>query len=305
MDVDISAATPSLAEAMEFSSGKIDIDVWPQDVQADVFDLWATNLFLTLATRLDPSSASRINCGVIRFRMQDGVLTHDQILLDTTRVRVAGEGSVDFKTEAIRLKMEPLPKRAEFFSLGTPIVVDGTFDDFSIGASAGDVAGTAVRLATSLLWVPLKKLFGRAVPDNGSDVCGDPGRFVSSVEAVAAADQQTDPSPPAQPAEQAANLPQAQENKAVQQANSPAEKTGADPAPVSEAPKPPNAHRAEPADVSGGFPVVRLEPKEPAGVDDANSVGQVTEEPVTEASGASRSAQPRWRHGDDDDPYIF
>ncbi|MGC1442365.1 MAG: AsmA-like C-terminal region-containing protein [Burkholderiaceae bacterium] len=186
MDVDISASTPSLSEAMQNSSGIIGFDVWPENIQADVFDLWATNLFLTLASRLDPSTASKINCGVVRFDMKDGVLKHQKILLDTTRVRVAGEGSVDFGTEALSLKMQPLPKKSEFFSLGTPIVVNGTFDDYSIGANPGDVVGTVIRLATSLVWVPLKKLFGRSMPDDGSDICGEPGRFLATVGQTAA-----------------------------------------------------------------------------------------------------------------------
>ena len=339
MDVDINASTPSLARAMEFSSGKIDIDVWPQNVQADVFDLWATNLFLTLATRLDPSSASKINCGVIRFRMQDGVLTHDQILLDTTRVRVAGEGSVDFKTEALRLKMEPLPKKAEFFSLATPIVVDGTFEDFSIGASAGDVAGTAIRLATSLLWVPLKKLFGRAVPDDGSDICGDPGRFVSSVAAVTDAGK----SPADSPANSPNNAPnnalattvtsgdvaETVANQAVvdnpgataSEADAPsAVSSSQQAAPVLQQPgKPVGAPPGQDATVAprvppgaaDGFPVVRLEPAEPTNSSESTDVPAAStstagpESSLPNDAGSTGRAGPQWQDGDDDDPYIF
>ena len=52
--------------------------------------------------------------------------------------------------------------------------VTGTFSDFDVGVSPGDVAETVGRLATSVLWVPLQKLFGEKIPENGADVCQAP-----------------------------------------------------------------------------------------------------------------------------------
>jgi hypothetical protein len=172
VDLDLRASgAPSLARAMEHGNGSLDFRVWPENLRADVFDLWAANLFVTLAQRFDPSAAPTVNCGIGRFTLTDGVLASRELLLDTTRVRVRGEGTADVRDERLALRFVPKPKRAQFFSLATPVVVGGSFTQPAIGVAPGDVLATAGRLATSLLWVPLQTLFGRVVPADGSDVC--------------------------------------------------------------------------------------------------------------------------------------
>lgn len=171
LDVDLKSRAPSLARVMATGNGSVDFSVRPVNLRAGVFDLWAANLFVALATRVDPSSASAVNCGIGRFTLADGVLTSRQILLDTTRVRVLGEGRADFRDESLAMTFAPHPKRAQFFSLATPVTVGGSFEAPSIGVSAGDVLATIARLATSLVWVPLQSLVGREVPADGADVC--------------------------------------------------------------------------------------------------------------------------------------
>jgi hypothetical protein len=67
--------------------------------------------------------------------------------------------------------MQPQAKTSQFLSLSIPIEVKGQFDKFSVGPNAGDVLETVVRLATSVAWVPLKKLVEPKIPADGSDVC--------------------------------------------------------------------------------------------------------------------------------------
>ena len=175
LDLALRSRAPSLAKAMAHGNGRLAFRVWPENLRADVFDLWATNLFVALVDRLDPQSQSRINCGAGEFALADGRLESRRLLIDTTRVRVSGSGHADFRDETIALRMAPQPKRAEFFSLATPIRVSGRFDDYTIGADAGDVVATGVRLLTSLLWVPLSKLAGSAPAADGADVCAGTG----------------------------------------------------------------------------------------------------------------------------------
>jgi uncharacterized protein involved in outer membrane biogenesis len=175
IDLDLRADAPSLAEAMRYGNGTLDLAVWPENIRADVFDLWAINVFAALVDRLDPASTSRVNCAVGRFTLADGHLTDRLLLIDATRVRVIGEGSADLRDERIDLRMRPHPKAAQFFSLATPIRVSGGLRDFHVGVTPGGVLETIGRLATSLLWVPLQKLFGKEIPADGHDMCGPPG----------------------------------------------------------------------------------------------------------------------------------
>ena len=88
-------------------------------------------------------------------------------------MRVTGKGSADFGTETLNLRLRPQAKTAQFLSLATPVQVTGTFRDFKIGVSPGDVIETVGRIATSIIWVPLQKLGGKKIPSDGSDVCGE------------------------------------------------------------------------------------------------------------------------------------
>jgi AsmA family protein len=92
-------------------------------------------------------------------------------VLDTSRMRVVGRGSADFDKESLDMRMRPQAKTAQFFSLATPIQVSGTFSNFKIGVAPGGTIETAGRLLTSIIWVPLQKLFGKKIPANGEDVC--------------------------------------------------------------------------------------------------------------------------------------
>jgi AsmA family protein len=112
-----------------------------------------------------------VNCAIGRFQLNDGKLVDRVILMDTSRMRVTGKGSADFSKENLDLRMRPQAKTAQFLSLATPISVSGTFSNFKIGVSPGDVLETVGRLATSILWVPLQKIAGKKIPADGSDVC--------------------------------------------------------------------------------------------------------------------------------------
>ncbi len=172
VDLDLRAeGARSLASAMERGNGSLDFRIWPVNLRAGVFDLWVANLFVALVAKVDPSEASSVNCGIGRFALEDGLLTSRELLLDTTRVRVSGEGSADFRDERLALRLTPRPKRAGFFSLATPVRVGGSFTRPEIGVAPGDALATVGRFFTSVLWVPLQSLFGREVPADGSDVC--------------------------------------------------------------------------------------------------------------------------------------
>jgi len=174
LNVDVTSRARYLSDILRHGNGRIDFAVWPENMQSGIFDLWAVNVLVALIPVVDPGKASKVNCAIGRFELTDGKLVDRTILLDTGRMRVTGKGWADFGSETINLRMRPQAKTAQFLSLATPIEVSGTFSDFKIGVSPGDVIETVGRLATSIIWVPLQKLFGKKIPQDGSDVCGEP-----------------------------------------------------------------------------------------------------------------------------------
>jgi hypothetical protein len=173
LQVKLDARAPALDALMQHANGRIDFAVWPHNFKAGIFDLWAVNLFVALIPAVDPSSASKVNCAVGRFNLRDGKLTQDEILMDTSLMRVNGEGKVDFNTEALAFRLVPKPKTPQFFSLATPVGVSGRITDFKIGVAGSDVMDTAGRLLASIFVVPFQKLTQQSLPRDGADVCAN------------------------------------------------------------------------------------------------------------------------------------
>lgn len=169
--LDVSGRAPTLDSVMAHSDGYVDVAVWPRNMRAGIFDLWAVNLFMALVPAVDPSKESKVNCAIGRFDLRDGMLTHEALLIDTSRMRVLGEGRVDFDSERLDFRLAPKAKSAQFFSLATPIAATGTLTDPKIGVAPGGVAETAVRLLTSVFVVPIQKLVQGKLPSDGADIC--------------------------------------------------------------------------------------------------------------------------------------
>nr|NDG06522.1 hypothetical protein [Oxalobacteraceae bacterium] len=132
--MDVNGRAARLSQILAHGNGSIDIAVWPEKLQAGVFDLWAVNLFVALLPTLDPSK-------------------------------------VNFADEQLHIRMQPQAKTAQFLSLATPIEVNGSFNQFKVGPNPGDIMQTIVRLATSIIWVPIQKLMGEKLPVDGADIC--------------------------------------------------------------------------------------------------------------------------------------
>jgi len=172
-DVDLVSRAQALDDIMANANGHFDFAIWPDGLEAEIFDLWAIGLITNLFSILDSNSQSSFNCVIGRFDLKDGIMEPDLIYIDTTSVTVGGTGKVDFKTEAVDLLFVPDAKSPQFLSLETPITVDGTFDDLNVGVTTGDVFGTAIGLITGIVAFPFRIAFEDSTPEDGREACLD------------------------------------------------------------------------------------------------------------------------------------
>ncbi len=163
--------SPDAKSIMKNASGFIDFSIQPVKLRSDVIDLWAVNLLSRLLPFLNPGDESKINCTAGRFNIENGILTQEALLLDTSRIRVTGDVKTDFHKNRIDVLLRPVPKRPQFFSLATPITISGSIIDYSLGVSPGGVVQTIIRLATSYVVVPLQWFIGEGLPVDGTADC--------------------------------------------------------------------------------------------------------------------------------------
>jgi uncharacterized protein involved in outer membrane biogenesis len=170
LDFDLRSRSDTLENMMAGASGQFDFAVWPTNMQAGIFDLWAANLLLAILPSLDSESGSRVNCVVGVFDVTDGIMRQQRLLIDTTNVQVAGEGEVDFQNGEVDFMLIPNAKRPQMFVLGTPIRVKGNYWELETSASADQWARTAARFVASI-FAPIKRIFTTPIPADGEAAC--------------------------------------------------------------------------------------------------------------------------------------
>jgi hypothetical protein len=176
LDVDLRAHTPSVDRFLEHATGHMDFAVWPRDQASGVLDRWSINAFLTLLPFLDRSGESTVNCYFGRLDFTDGVVREDALIIDTTRVRATGTGVVNLPKDALSFRFSPRAKGVTFFSLQTPLRMEGSTSDFRVFAAPGDWIEALTRFFGSIVLVPLEILRNGPMPADGADVCANPTR---------------------------------------------------------------------------------------------------------------------------------
>ena len=78
---------------------------------------------------------------------------------------------MDFNTRKFDVYAAPIAKKAEFFSLATPIKVQGSFEDFGLGVNPLNLTGSVISFVTSPVHVPLRRVFKKKVPADGKQAC--------------------------------------------------------------------------------------------------------------------------------------
>ena len=171
LNVNLKSRGKDLRRIMHNVNGYIDFGIWPEDLEAGIFDLWAVNVFTAVVDEVDDEKTSKVNCIIGLYSLEDGQLREDDMVIDTTRMRVKGKAKADFKKEDLYLYLTSSGKRPEFFSLETPIEVKGKFSDFGLRVAPGGLIGTTIRFITSPVHVPIRRAFTENLPPDGQDVC--------------------------------------------------------------------------------------------------------------------------------------
>lgn len=192
VDVDLSTRGPDLKRVLHGANGHIDFGLWPKDRNAEIFELWAVNVIGALVSEMDKEEASKLNCVIVRFQVEDGVMRDRVVFADTSKMRVEGTAEIDFKQRTLQVKAKPKAKRPEFFSLAVPVGLSGEFEDFDITVNPVVVGGQAVSFVTSPVHVPLRRIFKKGEPEDGKQACA---LAWSTVEMEAGDDEVPEQSP--------------------------------------------------------------------------------------------------------------
>lgn len=177
IDLDITSSTNGIRGFLKGANGYFDISGNPQNTSSKAVDLWAINLLSSVVeSSAKKESDHKVNCLISRWSLVNGLMTSQNVAVDTSKIRICMKGDIDFNQQTIQLRAIPTAKRPEFFSLATPVAVNGQFEDFRVGAQMGVLAvvPTTVKFAISPITTPLKRLISDDLPADGADICSLP-----------------------------------------------------------------------------------------------------------------------------------
>ena len=86
------------------------------------------------------NSNTNLRCAVASFDAKNGVMTSQQLVIDTDPVRVDGSGSINLSDETLDLKLQGKPKHFRLMRLRAPITMNGAWAHPSLGVEAGPAA---------------------------------------------------------------------------------------------------------------------------------------------------------------------
>jgi len=130
-------------------------------------DALAVDLFRQLAP-WQQEKDTEMQCLVSRFLITDGLAKSDALLFDTSRMTVAGQGSINLGGETLDLTMAPKPKEASLLSLAVPVDVQGTISQPSFSPNKGAIVKGVAGAVGGLVLGPIGALVPMVSSGNGN-----------------------------------------------------------------------------------------------------------------------------------------
>ncbi|KLV05543.1 AsmA protein [Photobacterium aquae] len=153
------------------ANGFIGVAAWPKAFEADLIDLWAVSLTDAIIPNFTNNDPSVLNCVAAGIDIKQGTMKQRDLLLDTTRMQVNGLFNASYADRDFSLYLRPQSKRAQIFSLQTPVEVLGKFEHFDFSVPLSAILETSVRFTTSPVVSPIRWLVEKPIAPDGSAQC--------------------------------------------------------------------------------------------------------------------------------------
>ncbi|MBI3706420.1 MAG: AsmA family protein, partial [Proteobacteria bacterium] len=124
--VDFRGAGQSLRALMASLNGSSTVAVGEGEIESKYAELLGADVVKVLSPLQGSGARTKLNCVVNRFDIKDGLATSRALIVDTGRMTVNGEGTINLGSEELKMMFKPHPKDAAIVSLAMPIRVGGT-----------------------------------------------------------------------------------------------------------------------------------------------------------------------------------
>ena len=174
----------SIAALLGTSNGQIAFAVDGGSISLLLIELLGVDVAEVLQLLGTRNRQVRLRCAVGDLKVQDGVATPHELVIDTTDTIVRVVGTIDFRREALDLVFHSEPKDMSIFALRSPIHLQGPFKDPKVRPEAGPIIARVGAAALLAALNPVLALIPFIETGPGKD--SDCGRLIAQARAKGA-----------------------------------------------------------------------------------------------------------------------
>lgn len=143
----------SLRQMLASSDGNIGVGMEGGQLSNLLIELIGLDIAESLGFFLAGDKAVPVHCVIGDFRVKDGTMTSNAIIIDTVDTNIKGKGQINLETEKMDIELRPRPKDGSILSLKSPIFINGTLKNpgVSIGTKELLLRGGAAAVASVVL----------------------------------------------------------------------------------------------------------------------------------------------------------
>ncbi len=152
LEFDLTGRGNSVREIMAGLDGQLLLAMGKGQIRSRTLQTWVggPTRILSNVLSLNVRGNTRVNCALASFRIKRGLATSDGLLLDTDVAAFVGKGTVNLKTEAVDVIIDPKVKRLTL-SAAVPVHIRGTLmrpayslDEKAVALRVGGLLGGLV-----------------------------------------------------------------------------------------------------------------------------------------------------------------
>ena len=135
-DAELSGRGNSVAKLLGTANGGLKMIVNDGAISRSLMEIAGLNVGNYVVGKIFGDEDVKINCAAADFAIKDGLATSQLFVFDTENAIIYIDGTANFATEQLDLKITPESKGLRLFSLRSPLYVRGTFGNPSAGVQA-------------------------------------------------------------------------------------------------------------------------------------------------------------------------
>ena len=135
-DAHLSGRGNSVAKLLGTANGGLKMIINDGAISRSLMEIAGLNVGNYVVGKIFGDEDVKINCAAADFGIKDGLATTQLFVFDTENAIIYIDGTANFATEQLDLKITPESKGVRVFSLRSPLYVRGTFGNPSAGVQA-------------------------------------------------------------------------------------------------------------------------------------------------------------------------